>query len=124
MRTKFTAIIFLNVLAGLLFSCGEGVRLLPFPNSEVAGKSQFQERNKIPYQPNVLRFDNGKAKYKTKNQRDDRQFFNSENAVKSEKCAVPVLEDFHAKSNLSEKTRFKSLLLLDSKSSRAPPFFS
>lgn len=126
MKKRFTAIILLNILAGLLFSCGEGVRLLPFPNSEIAGKSQSQlhRKNKIPYQPNVLRFDNGKAKYQTKTQRENQPNFTFGNAEDSEKIFLSVAAKSNDKVNLSGENRFKSLIFLSSKSSRAPPFFS
>lgn len=124
MRKRFTAVLLLNILAGLLFSCGEGVRLLPFPNSEIDGnsQSQLQEKNKIPYQPNVLRFDNRKAKYQTKTQRENQQKFIYGNAENFEKIFLPLLVKFNNKVYLSGKNRFKSLILLNSKSSRAPPF--
>lgn len=126
MRKQFTAIILLNVLAGLLFSCGEGVRLLPFPNSEIAGnsQSQLQSQNKIPYQPNVLRFDNGKAKYQTKNQRENQQIFFSANAENFEKSFLPLLVKSNNKVDLSGENIFNLLIFLNSKGSRAPPFTS
>jgi hypothetical protein len=123
---KLKAIILLNVLAGLLFSCGEGIHLLPFPSSQLAetSKSQLQEKNKIPYQPNVLRFDNGKAKYQTKTQRDKQQKLYSNDALNSEKLSSFASNNFGKNVRLFGENRFKSLFLIYSKGSRAPPVFS
>lgn len=126
MKRKLTAIVLLNVLMGLLFSCGEGVRLLPFPSSEIAGnsRSQFQEKNKIPYQPNILRFDNGKTKHQTKTQSDDQQKVNIDDALRLKKTSFHFLDRFDKSICLSGEVCFKSLLLINSKGSRAPPLFS
>lgn len=126
MKKRFTAIILLNVLAGLLFSCGEGVRLLPFPSAEIAGnsRSQLKETKKIPYQRNILRFDSAQIKETTEAGRGDLQKFDSAGSVRVpagiQRPAVPV----HSLVDSSSKIPYRSLLLMGSKGSRPPPEFS
>lgn len=58
------------VLTGLLFSCGEGIRLLPFPATETTknNSSQLNVKDKILYQYNVHRFEERQGNQKTKSQ--------------------------------------------------------
>ena len=55
----FRAAVLCAVLTGLLFSCGEGIRLFPFPETETTKNdfSQLNFENKIPYQFNVHRLE-------------------------------------------------------------------
>ena len=68
----FRAAILCALLSGLLFSCGEGIRLFPFPEIETAknDSSQLNFENKIPYQFNIHRLDDGQGNQKTKSQRN------------------------------------------------------
>lgn len=125
MRRIFSATLFLNLFAALLFSCGEGIRLLPFPTSENAGNSQkLHKKNKIPYQPNVLRLDNFTSKNQTKIQRDSQQKFYFGDFINSENLSFFSSGKLCKSRSLFNENRFRSQFLLNSKSSRAPPFFS
>ena len=62
------AFLFFGVLTALLFSCGEGVRLLPFPvlGSGQDEKSVLRNAKHSGYQKNVLRFDAGEGNNSSK----------------------------------------------------------
>ena len=125
MRKIFSATLLLNLFAALLFSCGEGIRLLPFPISENTGNfQQLHKKNKIPYQPNILRFDNFTSKNQTKIQRDSQQKFYFGDSINSENLSFFSSGKFCKSKSLFDENRFRSQFLLNPKSSRAPPFFS
>lgn len=126
MNKQFTAIILLNVLTGLLFSCGEGVRLLPFPNYEIAGTSQSQLKsdNKIPYQPNIHRFETDQGNLQKKIQRDNPQKLFSDECQKIDKISFLFSQNHCKNQELSGFKHFRSNLFFDSEGSRAPPFMS
>src|SRR5215203_6133115 len=67
------ALLLCGVLGGLLFSGGEGIRLIPFPAAEAAAASadrgwQIEKTN--DYQKNIYRFDNQKGNCQPKVQKD------------------------------------------------------
>jgi hypothetical protein len=57
-----------TVFAGLLFSCGEGVRLFPFPLAEIGQKdlSPLKDGKEPNYQENIHRFENKQENYQSK----------------------------------------------------------
>ena len=73
----FRAAVLCAVLTGLLFSCGEGIRLFPFPETETTKSdlSQLNFENEIPYQFNLHRFEDRQENHKTKSQRNSQNHF-------------------------------------------------
>jgi hypothetical protein len=59
-----------GLLAGLLFSNGEGIRLLPFPSSEISRfpSSEFKENSESNYQKNIHRIESRANFYQEKSQ--------------------------------------------------------
>src|SRR5687767_12363155 len=76
-QSFYRAALLMGVLAGLLFSCGEGVRLLPFPAAENT-TSQFKSGGDINYQKNLHRFENNAGKYQSKLQRDNLKHYRTD----------------------------------------------
>lgn len=126
MRRKFTAIILLNILAALLFSSSEGVRLLPFPDAESDenSRSTLQKENGIPYQPNVIRFDSGKTKTQANAERQNHQKLFSGNIENSDEINIFSGENLSQHGVFSVFEFFQSDYFALFKASRAPPFFS
>lgn len=126
MQRKFTAIILLNILAALLFSSSEGVRLLPFPDAESdeTSRSTLQKENEIPYQPNVIRFDSGKTKTQTNAERQNYQKIFSGNIENFEEINVFSGKYLTQNDVFSLFEFFQSDYFALFKTSRAPPFFS
>lgn len=122
-KSLVRAFLFVNVLAALLFSCGEGIRLLPFPQMELARNARFKikDNHKIPYQYNIHRFENGQGIFQTKSPRDDapHQLANAGDLQNDLKPFFPAtLRRF-------ERPRrslfFKARPFLSLRGSRAPP---
>lgn len=69
----FRAAVFYAVLSGLLFSCGEGIRLLPFPPTEssTANHTVLNFETEIPYQYNAHRFEKNQQDQNSKSQTDN-----------------------------------------------------
>ncbi|MCW5960909.1 MAG: hypothetical protein KIS76_12165 [Pyrinomonadaceae bacterium] len=126
MKKRFAAIILLNVLAGLLFSCGESVRLLPFPGGELRGysASQLKETSKIPYRHNVLRFESVQPKHKTEAGRVDLRKFYSSGTMRFPDAVRRFTVPIFSAAGHDRKIPFRSLFLTGSKGSRPPPEFS
>jgi hypothetical protein len=63
------------VFAGLLFSCGEGIRLIPFPGAEMAQSpaSGLQIDEEHDYEKSFLRFENNQTNFQSKSQRGNLQ---------------------------------------------------
>lgn len=116
------AVLLFGLLNGLLFSCGEGIRLFPFPNSEATSQNEFETKinNGTDYEKNFHRFENHLASYQPKTQQNsDNHWLNTGILVKriSNKTVLSLSKTdsaFHAHliiSRLSDQ-RFGS---------RAPP---
>lgn len=62
-RFGFRAVVLLGLLAGLLVSSGEGIRLFPFPAFAAAqtGKSFLNNGEKNDYQENIFRFEKAES---------------------------------------------------------------
>ena len=73
-RVQFIArsVILMGLLIGLLFSCGEGIQLLPFPATGLDGNiGRFIETTgPTSYNENVLRFEKKPENNKSKPQHD------------------------------------------------------
>src|SRR5688572_26138653 len=68
----FRAALLIGVLAGLLVSCGEGIRLFPFPFLETSQSinTKWKTDGEISYQKNIHRFESKHENYQVKLQRD------------------------------------------------------
>jgi hypothetical protein len=80
------AVLLFGLLNGLLFSCGEGIRLFPFPTSEAASQIEFETKinNGTDYEKNFHRFENQFANYQQKNQQNNsNHWLNNGSLIKS-----------------------------------------
>jgi hypothetical protein len=70
-RLWFRAVVLFVVFAGLLFSCGEGIRLCPFAFTEAqqTASSNLQNDEERDYEKNLHRFENSCANSQSKSQR-------------------------------------------------------
>ncbi|MDQ3798234.1 MAG: hypothetical protein M3384_02185 [Acidobacteriota bacterium] len=64
-RISLRAVLLIGVLAGLLFSCGEGIRLFPFPPETAAAAQNghsgaWKSGDRVGYQKNLHRFESGR----------------------------------------------------------------
>jgi hypothetical protein len=117
----FRFAIMLSVFAALLFSCGEGIRLFPFPEEFSPNQNaKFKNGGGFDYQKNIHRFENKQGNNQLKVKRDSDEFsakgFNAPFAVT--KFAALDLSD---KNSFFNSARLKSRLLPASLKSRAPP---
>ncbi|CAN5682000.1 hypothetical protein BH20ACI4_BH20ACI4_09110 [soil metagenome] len=121
-RLLFRTAVLCAVLTGLLFSCGEGIRLFPFPEAETPENdlSQLNFENKIPYQFNIHRLEDRQGSFKTKSQRNTQNHYLIESGA--------ISDSIFRISNDREKFNFptaaenlKLPLFSESGESRAPP---
>ncbi len=119
----FRAIVLCGVLTGLLFSCGEGIRLFPFPFAETAKSdlSNLNFENKLPYQINILRLEDGQKKFKTKSRHNDQHQFPIESGFRND-AALQFSETPLFLSFSSAAEQLKLPFFSESGDSRAPPF--
>lgn len=69
-------IVLFGVLAGLLFSCGEGIRLFPFPPEATPGKhSRWASGDAVGYQKNIHRFESQPENQRSKIERDNQHHY-------------------------------------------------
>jgi len=73
-RVQFIAraVILMGLLIGLLFSCGEGIQLLPFPATDLHSiiDGSLETTGPTSYNKNVLRFEKKPENSKSKPQHD------------------------------------------------------
>ncbi|HEX8287516.1 MAG TPA: hypothetical protein VF556_05970 [Pyrinomonadaceae bacterium] len=71
----FRIVFLFAVFTGLLFSCGEGIRLFPFPPAEKSRNNLFrlESQTESGYEKNIHRFENTQLNSQSKSQRDNRQ---------------------------------------------------
>ena len=116
------AALFFGVLNALLFSTGEGIRLFPFPASEIGKieKSFLKDGKKTPYNKNIFRFEKGESNSFSKFQRNAKDFWAGDFAFSqnSPLFKSPVSFNFNF---LQSPSIFKSRINSLSKGSRAPP---
>ena len=119
----FRIVLLSVVFAGLLFSCGEGIRLCPFPLAETAQNNPFQLKNSQDpdYEKNIHRFENAKANSQLKSQRENRQthWANVYNAL--ENLSFLDLSDCSEINIAFNPQTFQSRIAFASIRSRAPP---
>lgn len=120
----FRLVILFGVLAGLLFSCGEGIRLFPFPAAEIIGEKQsrLKDGEETGYQKNIHRFEKGEGNYQSRLQRESRhhQWTDVFKILKYSPFSASAIWggiDF-----LFDSQSFKSRFPSASLGSRAPPF--
>lgn len=111
------------VLCGLLFSCGEGIRLFPFPSNERTknDSSQLNVEDKLLYQYNVHRFEDRQGNHKTKSQRNTQNHYWIESG-KLNNSAFLVTKTWKIFKFPPAAENLKLPLFSESGESRAPPF--
>lgn len=119
----FRAFVLCLVLSGLLFSCGEGIRLFPFPANETTKNNshQLNVEDKIFYQYNVHRFEDRQGNHKTKSQRNSQHHYWIENG-KLNNSAFLVSKTWKIFNLPFAAENLKLPLFSESGESRAPPF--
>lgn len=120
----FRTVILYALFGGLLFSCGEGIRLFPFPKAETAKNDslKWNSENKIPYQFNIHRLEDNQGNFKTKFQRSPQNHYwiEDSNLNDSEFRLLKAREKINFPA-LSENIKLP--LFSKSGESRAPPFY-
>ncbi|HEX8735679.1 MAG TPA: hypothetical protein VF721_10175 [Pyrinomonadaceae bacterium] len=122
-RVLFRAVLLCGVLAGLLFSCGEGIRLFPFPPVASPNKySGWQSDGHVKYQENAQRFENKQGNQHSKIQRDNQTHYWT-GAYDALHNAPPLAVSHSLESGvLFNSGVFKSSFFAADAASRAPPF--
>lgn len=124
LRLLFRTAVLCAVLAGLLFSCGEGIRLFPFPAAETAKNNRSYQNfgDKISYQFYAPRFEDAQGNLKIKSQRNSQQhhlWLENGAANNPPFSAAIITKQFQ---HLVLSANLKRILLSESGESRAPPF--
>ena len=119
----FRSALLLGVLAGLFFSCGEGVRLFPFPMSEAAKNTHpnLDDGGRIPYQFNVHRFENSQGNFQSKSQRDNQHQYGANGGDLLNDAPFVIAANIRRGDFEPCLGVLKSRLFLSSRASRAPP---
>jgi hypothetical protein len=121
-QSVFRAVVLLGVLTGLLFSCGEGIRLFPFPPEATGYKhSGWQSGDAIVYQKNLHRFENKQENSPSKIQRDNHQHYWTNAAGAPNDAPLSSLSSARRIDVLFDPAVFRSRLFSFSRASRAPP---
>ncbi|MGI9055003.1 MAG: hypothetical protein ACR2F2_04285 [Pyrinomonadaceae bacterium] len=118
----FRTAVLCALLTGLLFSCGEGIRLFPFPEAETTENefSQLNFENKISYQFNIHRLEERQGNHKTKSQRNSQNHYFIESGAISD--SIFRISNDRKKFNFPTAAEdLKSPLFSESGESRAPP---
>jgi|SRR5215213_9630008 len=118
----FRAFLLSGVMIGLLFSCGEGIRLFPFPSAAAQNKnSKLQSDGQVGYQKNAHRFENKPDNYLSKIQRDNQTHYCT-NRFDALDNAPPLVVSNSLEIGVLFNSRFlKSSLFASFGASRAPP---
>ncbi|MEZ5426243.1 MAG: hypothetical protein R2747_08265 [Pyrinomonadaceae bacterium] len=125
-RSICRGLLFTVVLTGLLFSCGEGIRLLPFP-MPAAGEGLrpiLGLKNKIPYQSNIHRFEHIPGQIQFKHQRPDFQHHWARRDANVSGLRLEIFQTFGRNLSAPDQKIHHSLGFLASQAGRAPPLFS
>lgn len=111
-------VLLVGLLNGLLFSCGEGVRLLPFPNAETDyhSNSQWETNPDQVYEKNIHRFENQPTNSQAKSQKHLPDTGNLSKRLLLSESAAHQESFFSFQPNLS-----RSYLYSQNAGSRAPP---
>jgi hypothetical protein len=119
----FRTALLCGVLFGLLFSCGEGIRLFPFPANETTKNDspQLNAEDKILYQYNIHRLEERQGNQKTKSQRSSQHHYWIENG-RLNNSAFLISKTWKIFKFPSVGKSLKLPLFFESGESRAPPF--
>jgi hypothetical protein len=121
-QSVWRAALLLGVLAGLLFSCGEGIRLFPFPPEATQNKnSGWKSGDEVVYQKNLHRFENKQSNHHSKIQRDDPHHYRTNVYNTLGAALLPSLLNAREIDVLFNSGAFKSTLFYSSGATRAPP---
>ena len=123
LQLLFRTAVLCAVLTGLLFSCGEGIRLFPFPATETTknDSSQLNFENKFPYQFNIHRLEDRQGSFTTKSQRNNQNHYFIESGAVGDSIFRVLTTG--TKFNFPTVTaNLKLPLFSESGDSRAPPF--
>ena len=116
-------ILMFGVLAGLLFSCGEGIRLLPFPNAEADNSKNTQsvfEKNLKSYALSIRNSGNPSPLLKSKFQKHINQYLPGGQLIFD--WSSPRVKLFLPSARNREKANLLcASVFLNSQSDRAPP---
>ena len=124
-QSLFRAAVLFGVLTGLLFSCGEGIRLFPFPLSAPENEhSKLQSDAQVGYQKNVHRFENKQGNYLSKIQRDNQPHYWTNRYDALYKAPPVAVSTSRETGVLFDSGFFKSSLFAADGASRAPPAWS
>lgn len=119
----FRAAVLYAVLSGLLFSCGEGIRLCPFPSPESSTTDQaiLNLESEITYQFNAHRFEDHRKKSRSDFQTDGSPHFwiNDGDSIRNSSLALATTKQ--NADNFSLRKILKFPLFSESGKSRAPP---
>ena len=118
-QSLFHALLYFGVLAGLLFSSGEGIRLFPFPPTAQNEKSFLSDDKDSDYKENVFRFEKGEGGF-SKFPRNAKDFWAGFRAP--QKSPVFKLAFIFQADSAFIRSGFKSRFISQSPGSRAPPF--
>jgi hypothetical protein len=120
-QSFFRAALLICVLTGLLFSCGEGIRLFPFPLPETAQNAKWKSSGEIGYQENVHRFESKQENYQPNFQRDKIKHHLT-NGFKALNISLSFALPARRKTDFSINSQFfKSRFIAASLASRPPP---
>ncbi|HEX8369642.1 MAG TPA: hypothetical protein VF604_13945 [Pyrinomonadaceae bacterium] len=121
-QIRLRAVLLIGVLAGLLFSCGEGIRLFPFPPETTADKhSGWKSGDKVGYQKNAHRFEQRQDSRQSKFQRDNQPHYWTGVYNTLNNALPPTVSTVGETGVLFNSEIFKSHLFSVSGASRAPP---
>lgn len=111
------------VFAGLLFSCGEGIRLFPFPFAEKTQNlsSELQNVEERDYERTFHRFENNQANFQSKAQRFNLPHDWTGVGRGFDRTAFLKIADWHKAGLLLCLQVFKSRFISAPSESRAPP---
>jgi hypothetical protein len=124
-RFLFRAVLLTGVLAGLLFSCGEGIRLLPFPpEAATRENSGWKSGAATVYQKNLHRFESRQGNQPAKIKRDNQHLYRTNSAYAPAPAPRLSFSSVRASTVLPDSGIFKSRLFSFVGAGRAPPFAS
>lgn len=117
----FRALLLSGVLAALLFSSGEGIRLLPFPSFAAQNEKSFlNDGRESDYKKNVFRFEKGEGSF-LKFQRSSKDCWTESSKIPQKSPVFKLAVIFQTDSAFISRS-FKSRFISRSAGSRAPPF--
>ena len=124
-RVLLRAVLLSGVLAGLLFSCGEGIRLFPFPPQAAPNKhSGLATGEAVGYQKNIHRFETKQENCRSKIQRDNEHHYLTNGYGAFYNTPFPRFSPARQARVLFNTRFFKSRLSAFLGAGRAPPFAS